>query len=101
MVDAFSYNAIIPVGFGLTAIEGIIGCLLFFGLFTWIASLALIVIFFMGIASWPHAWIVFAAIALMNGSGRSIGLDYWFVPWLQKTWGRSRYGIPKSLYKNK
>lgn len=101
MVDAFSINTIIPVGMGLTVLEGIIGCLIFFGWFTWLADLALVIIFLMGVPTWAHAWIVFAAIALMNGSGRSFGIDYWFVPWLQKTWGKARYGTPKAVYEPK
>ena len=101
MVDAFSINTIIPVGMGLTVLEGIIGCLIFFGWFTWLADLALVIIFLMGIPTWAHAWIIFAAIALMNGSGRSFGIDYWFVPWLQKTWGKARYGTPKAVYEPK
>lgn len=79
--------------------ELILGCLIFLGLGTWTANLLVIIGFFVFLHTWATSWVLFVALALMNGSGRSIGLDYWFVPWLQKTWARSRYGEPKSIYK--
>lgn len=47
---------------------------------------------------WVNVWMFFAAIAVMNGSGRSFGLDMWFVPWLEKTLGKSRYGVLRPIY---
>lgn len=84
---------------GLGALEIVLGALIFLGLFTWLANLIVIILFFFAMLTWPTTWTLFVALALMNGSGRSFGLDYWFVPWLQKTWGRSRYGVPQSIYK--
>ena len=84
---------------GLGALEIVLGALIFLGLFTWLANLIVIILFFFAMLTWPTTWALFVALALMNGSGRSFGLDYWFVPWLQKTWGRSRYGVPQSIYK--
>ncbi len=85
---------------GLGTLEIILGALIFFGLFTWCANLIMIVLFFSAMLTWPTTWVLFVALQLMNGSGRSFGLDYWFVPWLQRTWGKSRYGVPQSIYKN-
>lgn len=82
----------------LGTIELILGVLIFIGLATWCASFLVILGFLIFVHTWPAVWILFAAFALLNGSGRSVGLDYWFVPWLQKTWSRSRYGTPRSIY---
>jgi pyridine nucleotide-disulfide family oxidoreductase len=43
-------------------------------------------------------WFVPAAIALMNGSGRAFGLDYYVIPWFQRTAGRWWYGKSKAIY---
>ncbi len=69
-------------GFGIW--ELILGCLIFFGLATWCANFIVIICFFIFLHSWATVWVLFVAFALMNGSGRSFGLDLWFVPWLQK-----------------
>ncbi len=37
---------------------------------------------------WVNMWFVPAAIALMNGSGRAFGLDYYVIPWFQRTAGK-------------
>ncbi|MCH4165768.1 MAG: FAD-dependent oxidoreductase [Lentilactobacillus diolivorans] len=88
------------VGYPELAIcELIIGVLIFLGFLTWLANLAIIVLFFSAMLTWSTVWVIFVALALMNGSGRSFGLDYWFVPWLQRVWGKSRYGVPQSVYK--
>ncbi|MTV81917.1 FAD-dependent oxidoreductase [Secundilactobacillus folii] len=79
-------------------IELVLGILIFFGLASWCANFLVILGFLFFIHTWSAVWILFVAFALLNGSGRSFGLDFWFVPWLQRTWGRSRYGIPRSIY---
>lgn len=86
---------------GIGIWEIILGCLIFFGLGTWTAALLVAIGFFFFLHTWATCWVLFVAIALMNGSGRSIGLDYWFVPWLQRSLGRSRYGVPRSFYDGK
>ncbi len=43
----------------------------------------------------------FVAFALMNGSGRAIGLDRWVIPWLQRTLGNWWYGRPSAQYGKK
>lgn len=75
------------------------------GLFTWLMSattIALVVTFCLsGMFFWVNIWFIPVAFALMNGSGRSVGLDRWVVPWLQKTLGNWWYGKPKSMYGQK
>lgn len=80
---------------------GIALCLMA-GLFTWLFSgvtIVLVATFCMsGMFYWANMWFVPAAIALMNGSGRAVGLDRWVIPWLQRKLGKWRYGTPKSMY---
>lgn len=75
------------------------------GLFTWLSSATTIVLvatFCMsGMFYWVNIWFIPVAFALMNGSGRAIGLDRWVIPWLQRTLGKWWYGTPKSLYGQK
>ena len=47
---------------------------------------------------WVNIWMIPMAFACMNGSGRAFGLDKWVVPYLQKVFGKWRYGTPRSLY---
>lgn len=75
------------------------------GLFTWLCSattIVLVITFCLsGMFYWVNIWFIFVAFALMNGSGRAIGLDRWVIPWLQKTLGNWWYGRPKSRYGSK
>lgn len=75
------------------------------GLFTWLCSattIVLVITFCLsGMFYWVNIWFIFVAFALMNGSGRAIGLDRWVIPWLQKTLGNWWYGKPKSQYGSK
>lgn len=72
------------------------------GLFTWLCNgitIVLVIAFCMsGMFYWVNIWFVPVAFALMNGSGRAIGLDKWVVPFLQRTLGKWWYGKEKSLY---
>ncbi|WP_206858530.1 NAD(P)/FAD-dependent oxidoreductase [Candidatus Enterococcus mangumiae] len=72
------------------------------GLFTWLCSATTIVLVITfcisGMFYWVNIWFIFVAFALMNGSGRAIGLDRWVIPWLQKTVGNWWYGKPKARY---
>lgn len=83
----------------------IIGFALLFGLFTWFASftsfILLIIFSLMGMISLSQAWTIPAAFALMNGSGRTIGLDYWVIPYLQTNVGNWWYGKECAIYKDK
>ncbi|EMF0261564.1 NAD(P)/FAD-dependent oxidoreductase [Enterococcus hirae] len=75
------------------------------GLFTWLCSattIVLVITFCLsGMFYWVNIWFIFVAFALMNGSGRAIGLDRWVIPWLQKTLGNWWYGRSKSRYGSK
>ncbi|MFD1431166.1 NAD(P)/FAD-dependent oxidoreductase [Lacticaseibacillus yichunensis] len=86
----------------MTVIEVLIGLALVAGLFTWLSgavSVAFTAIFCLsGMFYWVNIWMIPMAIAVMNGSGRSFGLDKWVVPYLQKVFGKWRYGKPKALY---
>lgn len=72
------------------------------GLFTWLANattIILVLTFCMsGMFYWVNIWFIPVAFALMNGSGRAIGLDRWVIPWLQRTLGKWWYGIPLARY---
>jgi NADH dehydrogenase len=86
----------------MTAAEIVIALALIAGLLTWLCSAAtigLVAAFCLsGMFYWVNIWFVFAAVALMNGSGRALGLDRWVIPWLQRGLGKWRYGTPKSRY---
>ena len=83
-------------------VEIAIGVAILIGLFTWLASALsamFIAIFTLSaMLGWDQFWALPAAIALMNGAGRSIGLDYWVVPALQKRLGGKWYGQEQAIY---
>ena len=89
----------------MTFVEIGIALALIFGLFTWLASAATIglpVVFCLsGMFFWVNIWFIFVAFALMNGSGRALGLDRWVIPWIQRTVGKWWYGTPRSIYGKK
>lgn len=72
------------------------------GLFTWLSSattIVLVVTFCLsGMFYWVNIWFIPVAFALMNGSGRTLGLDKWVQPWIQRTLHRWWYGEVKSIY---
>jgi NADH dehydrogenase len=86
----------------MTIVEVCIALALIAGLFTWLASAATIgltVAFCLsGMFYWVNIWFIFVAFALMNGSGRAIGLDRWVIPWIQRKLGKWWYGTPRSRY---
>lgn len=87
---------------GMTVLEILIGLCLVIGFCTFLAgglSAFLIAIFCLsGMNYWVNAWMFFAAIAVMNGSGRAFGVDMWFVPWLERKLGKARYGVLRPIY---
>ncbi len=87
----------------MTIFEILLALAIIAGLFTWLcnaATIALVVAFSLsGMFYWVNIWFVFVAIALMNGSGRAVGLDRWVIPWVQKVLGNWWYGKPKALYR--
>jgi len=79
-----------------------IGLALLAGLFTWIASAvsAFMVCNFIlsAMAGWEILWYFFGSIALMGGAGRTLGLDYYVMPWLAKTLGKWWFGKETAIY---
>jgi len=80
-----------------------IGLALIFGLFTWLASAASAGFLFMftlcAMLGWDKVWALPASIALMNGAGRTLGLDYWVIPFLSNKLGKWWYGKEQSIYR--
>lgn len=79
-----------------------IGLAILGGLFTWLASVAsagfLVVFTLSAMLGWDKLWALPASIALLNGSGRTFGLDYWVVPFLQRKAGDWWYGRERAIY---
>jgi NADH dehydrogenase len=82
--------------------EILIGLALIGGLFTTPASafsLVLQVMFVMTTGLYLGTfWMIFAAIALLFGSGRTLGLDYYAMPYLKKRWKKVRWVRKSYLY---
>lgn len=77
---------------GMVCAEIVFGIMLIVGLFTALAS---IVTIGMGVMIWTTKmaptemlWYVAAGIACIGGSGSTLGLDYYVLPWLKKQWKR-------------
>lgn len=89
----------------MTIVEICIALALIAGLFTWLSSAATIgltIAFCLsGMFYWVNIWFIFVAFALMNGSGRAVGLDRWVIPWIQRKLGKAWYGTPKARYGGK
>jgi len=72
-----------------------IGVLLIIGLFTFFASgysFLLEVMFLMSTGMYlSQWWMIFAAIALLIGAGRTFGLDYYVMPILKKHWKNVKF----------
>ena len=89
----------------MTIVEVCIALALIAGLFTWLSSAATIgltIAFCLsGMFYWVNIWFIFVAFALMNGSGRAVGLDRWVIPWIQRKLGKAWYGTPKARYSGK
>lgn len=79
-----------------------IGLALIAGLFTFLASAASIFFCLNFILSamfgWDKVWFIFAAFALMGGAGRSLGLDYYVMPWLKRWWNKTKLARRSYLY---
>lgn len=86
----------------MTFVEIAIGLALIVGLFVWLTSavtVALVVMFVLsGMFFWVNMWFIPVAIALMNGAGRSFGLDYYVMPWLARKLDPMLYGKVSHRY---
>ena len=61
-----------------------------------VATIGLTIAFCLsGMFYWVNIWFIFVAFALMNGSGRAVGLDRWVIPWIQRKLGKAWYGTRK------
>lgn len=82
--------------------EILIGLALIGGLFTTPASvfsLVLQVMFVLTTGLYLGTfWMIFAAIALLFGAGRTLGLDYYAMPYLKKHWKKVRWVRKSYLY---
>lgn len=94
--NAFLFQA------SVVAMEIIIGLALIAGLFTFFASIVsmgLVANFILSaLAGWDILWYVFAAIALMGGSGGAFSLDYYVQPWIKKWWKNTKFAQRSYLY---
>lgn len=85
-------------------IELAMGLALLLGLFTWLASFAsagfLMMFTLTAMLGWDQLWALPASIALMNGAGRTFGLDYWVIPFTQRKLGNWWYGKEQAIYKD-
>ncbi|WP_182201769.1 FAD-dependent oxidoreductase [Paraliobacillus salinarum] len=86
-------------------VELAIGLAILGGLFTWLANAAsagfLVMFTLSAMLGWDKVWALPASIALMNGSGRTFGLDYWVIPFIQQKLGRWWYGKESAIYQDK
>ncbi len=75
---------------GMVAAELVVGVLLILGLFTApaaVVSVAMgIMVWVSGMAPSEMLWYIAAGIALIGGSGSTLGLDYYVYPRLKKVW---------------
>lgn len=87
---------------GMVIGEIIVGLLLLAGLFTAIASLASIAMGLMiwasGMAPTEMLWYLAAGVALIGGSGSTLGLDYYVLPVLKKWWKNTGFAKKTYLY---
>jgi NADH dehydrogenase len=82
--------------------EILLGALLILGLFTFLSSafsLALQAMFLMSTGMYMSTWwMVFTAVALLIGSGHTLGLDYYVIPALKKHWKNVRWARKLYIY---
>lgn len=74
----------------IVVLEILIGLALIGGLFTSLSSAASLVLQVMFVCTTGlylnTFWMIFAGIAVLIGGGRTLGLDYYVLPWLKKQW---------------
>lgn len=83
-------------------VELFIGLAILFGVFTWLFSLVSVSMLSMftltAMLGWDKFWALPAAIALMNGSGRFLGFDYYIMPvvnkFIAKKWKKQDDSVP-------
>ncbi|KRN74874.1 hypothetical protein IV73_GL000997 [Weissella kandleri] len=91
----------VAVGSGVGGFFALVGIALFIGFMTTLAGfLTLILSLIMLGTSFSISALLlpFVGIALMNGAGRSFGVDHWLIPWLEKNLGTLITGDSKASY---
>mgnify|MGYP000403629359 CR=1 FL=1 len=87
---------------GMVIGEIIVGLLLIAGLFTAIASIVSVAMGLMiwasGMAPTEMLWYLAAGIALIGGSGSTLGLDYYVLPVLKSWWKNTGFAKKTYLY---
>lgn len=94
--NAFLFQA------SVVTMEILIGLALIAGLFTFFASIMSIGLacnfILSAMTGWDILWYIFAAIALMGGSGGAFSLDYYVMPWIKKWWKNTKFAQRSYLY---
>jgi len=104
IMEIFMPNPEIAVWFQRIVVltEIAIGLCLIVGLFTFLASAAsafmTVNFIFSAMAGWDILWFTFASITLMAGAGRTFGLDYYVMPWINKLVGNFWMGKREPIY---
>ena len=87
---------------GVVLAEVAVGLALIGGLFTFVASGVSIILALMFIASgWGNPellWYIFAALVMLGGAGRGLGLDHYVMPALKRWWNRRTIAHKLYLY---
>lgn len=82
--------------------EIVLGLCFIGGAFTFIAaaaSIGLSAMLIMGaMASREIIWYMMVALVMMGGAGRALGMDYWIMPWVKKTWNKTSLAKRSYLY---
>lgn len=97
MANLFQIMVVVmEIGMGLALIAG---------LFTFLVSAAsafmTINFILSAMAGWDILWYTFGSIALMSGAGRTFGLDYYVMPWINTIVGNWWLGKNKHIYSEK
>ncbi|KRN32376.1 NAD(P)/FAD-dependent oxidoreductase [Weissella halotolerans] len=83
-------------------VEIIIGWLIVFGMFTSVAGfIGVLIGLYLTIQSGSEVMaLIFAAssLAIMNGSGRVLGVDFWLMPYLERKFDLLLHGKEKTIY---
>lgn len=79
-----------------------IGLALIGGLFTWLAAVVSIIMCIIylssGFLALDQLWRIFAALLMLGGAGRSLGLDHWVMPALKRKWNGTKFAKRTHLY---
>lgn len=87
---------------GMVIMEIVFGLMLIAGLFTFISAIGTtamtVGITLTGMSDASILWFFFAGIAVIAGSGSTLGLDYYVLPVLKKWWKNTKFAKKSYLY---